>query len=130
MVLALTIIGLALLSLSVYAWIQNNRLPFAELPSGWKRFWRLRWVLALVVGLALGIASLFTRYEVDAGNDHYLVYGIPFMSYAFDQRGFDYVGPLTAPALLLNFITWALLPQSVFWIVSLPLRRRLSTHGA
>lgn len=112
MVLALAIVGLLLLGFSARAWRRNRLSLTSEMPPLWRRLWRWRWA----IGGTLGVASYFLRYPVEGGTDHYMVYGIPFMSYAFDQNGRDYVGPLTMPALVLNFVTWALLPQVMFWL--------------
>ena len=111
LVLALAILGLILLSLSLWAWRQN-RSTAPELQPPWTRLWRWRWG----IGSVLGVAAFFVRYPITGRTDHYTVYGVPFMSYAFDQRGFDYAGALTLPALVLNFVTWALLPQLFFWL--------------
>jgi len=84
------------------------------MPRSWRVLWRLRWV----IGIALGFGSYFLRYPLEGGKDLYTVYGIPFVSYAFDSKGHDYVGPLTIPAVALNFVTWALLPQLFLWAFS------------
>jgi hypothetical protein len=115
MVLALMLIGVAVLAASIWAWRKNMKVVVAEMPPLWRGLWRWRWV----IGIALGIAGCFLRYPLDGDTDRYTVYGVPFMSYAFDQRGHDYVGPLTMPALLLNFVTWAMLPQLAFWAFTL-----------
>ena len=112
MVLALALIGVAMLSASIWAWRKNKKVVVADMPPLWRAFWRWRWV----VGIALGVSSYFLRYPLEGTTDRYIVHGVPFMSYAFDQRGLDYVGPLTMLALVLNFITWVMLPQFVLWV--------------
>ena len=71
------------------------------------------------MGILLGIGSYFLWYPLEGGEDQYRVFGIPFMAYAFDQNGRDYVGALTMPAILLNFLVWSFLPQVFFWLASL-----------
>jgi hypothetical protein len=115
MVLALMVIGVVVLATSIWAWRKNRKVVVANMPPLWRAFWRWRWV----IGVALGVGSYFLRYPLDGTTDRYMVHGVPFMSYAFDQRGHDYVGLLTMPALLLNFVTWAMLPQLVFWAFTL-----------
>jgi hypothetical protein len=124
MILALMIVGVALLGLSAWAWRRNRLLIVAGMPPFWRTFWRLRWI----VGLALGCGSYFIRYPLEGEDGIYTVYGVPFMSYAFDQRGLDYVGPLTMPAIVLNFIIWACLPQLLLWLLAR--RPRNNTGGA
>jgi hypothetical protein len=111
MVLALMLIGVVVLAASIWAWRRNRKLVILEMPPLLRVFWRWRWV----IGIALGISSYFLRYSLDGTTDRYMVHGVPFMSYAFDQRGHDYIGPLTMPALVLNFVTWAMLPQLILW---------------
>jgi hypothetical protein len=112
MVLALMLVGVALLGASIWAWRKNRRLTISAMPPLWRSVWRWRWL----VGVALGVGSCFLRYPLEGGGDRYMVYGVPFMSFAFDQRGHDYVSPLTVPALMLNFVTWAMLPQLLLWV--------------
>ena len=111
---AFMIVGVIVLAASLCAWHRNKRTTVSEMPPLWRGLWRWRWV----IGLALGIASYFIHYPAEGTTDRYMVYGVPFMSFAFDQKGHDYVGPLTVPALILNFGTWALLPQLFFWVFS------------
>jgi hypothetical protein len=117
--IAFAIVGVVLLGLSIWAWRQN-RAKVPDLPSPWMRLWTWRWV----IGCAIGVAGFFIRYSADGGGDHYTVYGLPFFSYAFDQRGDDYVGVLTIPAVILNFVTGALLPQLLFWLYTKRRSRR------
>jgi len=112
MVLALALLGVVLLGTSIWAYRMNKRLAISTMPALWRTAWRWRWL----IGLILGVGSIYLRYPLQGGSDHYIVYGVPFMSYAFDQHGHDYVGPLTLPALILNFTTWAMLPQLILWV--------------
>ena len=112
MVLALALIGVALLGASVWAWHKNRRLTISTMPALWRAAWCWRWL----IGLVLGVGSFFLRYPLEGGGNNYIVYGVPFMAYAFDQHGHDYVGPLTMPALIFNCVTWAMLPQLFLWV--------------
>ncbi len=109
--LVLTIAGVLLLIFSIWAWRRNGRFVASEMPPLWSRVWRWRWL----IGGAVGIASCFLSYSIQSGTQRYTVYGIPFVSYVFDGNGRDYVGALTLPALVLNVVTWALVPQLVLW---------------
>jgi len=113
-VLVLMIAGLIVLVTSVYAWHRNTRIDMRSLPVRWLRLWRWRWA----IGVALGVSSVFMRYPVQGDEDQYLIYGIPFFAYAFDQHGRDYFGPFTMPFMLLNFVTWLCLPQLVLWLAT------------
>jgi len=109
----LAVSGLVLLAISIWAWRQN-RANVPNLPPPWTRVWAWRWV----IGGLIGVGSYFLRYPVEGDGEHYTVYGVPFISYAFDQRGEDYAGVLTIPAMLLNFLTCVLLPQIAFWLLA------------
>jgi len=127
MVAVLTLIGIGVLGASIWAWRRNRQLTVSAMPALWRSVWRWRWL----IGLALGVGSYFLRYPLEGGGDRYTVYGVPFMSYAFDQRGHDYVGPLTVPALILNFVTWAVLPQLLLWVFGgRQAKRTQSSNGA
>jgi len=55
-------------------------------------------------GLLFGVSSLFFFYPVD---ERTVVFGVPFPSYVFQKVGggwADFVGPLTLPATVLNFL--------------------------
>lgn len=120
MILAIMLAGLATLGLSVWSWRRNRRLAIADMPPLWRNLWRLRWV----IGVVLGCGSYFLHYPWEGGDGTYTVYGVPFMSFAFDQEGRDYVGPLTIPALIMNFIVWVWLPQPLFWFFARRLQNR------
>jgi hypothetical protein len=87
MVLTFMLIGIAVLAASIWARRKNKKVIVSD------------------IGIALGIGRYFLRYPLDGTADRYTIHGVPFMSYAFDQRGHDYVGPLMLPALVLNFVT-------------------------
>jgi len=120
MVIALMLLGVVLLIASIWAWRKNRPVVVSEMPSLWQVIWRWRWV----IGVALGVGSYFLRYPLESSGARYMVYGVPFMSYAFDSKGHDYVGPLTTFAIALNFATWALLPQLFLWLFSLRVPRQ------
>ena len=64
-------------------------------------------------GLVLGFASLFAFYPVD---ERTVVFGVPFVSYAFQKVGggwADFVGPLSIPAAVLNFLVALWFPRVV-----------------
>jgi hypothetical protein len=86
--------------------------------------------IALKVGAGLGLASwpltilMSYPYADDMGSVG-RVAGVPFFVAYFDAKGFDYVGPLTMPAVVLNAVFWFLLPQIVMYVAfSRRLRRR------
>jgi hypothetical protein len=112
-ILVLAVSGMLLLGFSVWAWRQNRMAPVPEMPPLWRYVWRLRWP----TGVVFGVAALFLHYSVSGPRDQYKVYGVPFVSYVFDQNKFDYVGPFTVFAVALNFVTWALLPQVLLWLI-------------
>ena len=71
---------------------------------------------ALIIGIAAAGASwpltgrMSYPYAETNGNVG-RVAGIPFMAAYFDAHGFDYVGPLTMPAVLGNALFWFMIPQ-------------------
>jgi hypothetical protein len=113
-VVVLTIAGVIILLSSVCAWYRNTRLEAQSLPARWVRLWRWRWA----IGAALGVSSVFMRYPLQGNDGQYLIHGIPFFAYAFDQDGLDYLSPFTMPFMLLNFVTWLYLPQLMLSLVT------------
>ena len=112
MVVALMIIGSTLLLASLWARGRNNSLIATDMPHLWQTLWRFRWAF----GLFLSIASYFMRYPLQGSDGVYTVYGVPYMTYAFDEKGHDYVGTLTMPFMILNFVFWLFLPHLLFWL--------------
>jgi len=121
-VTAFSIAGLVLFGLSLWAWRQNRRV-MPQLPPKLIFLWKWRWAL----GLALAVGDYFIQYHADGGGDHYTVHGFPIMAYAFDQRGFDYVGAITLPAILLNAAIFLLMPHLFIWVYGM--RERWASGG-
>ncbi len=110
---AFAILGAVLLLLSGWACWRNARADVSGMSLPWLVLWHSRWVF----GLALGVVgySFSYWYESPTTDDVYRVHGWPFLSHAFDQRGYDFLGPMTGVALFLNFLAWGLLPQLLVW---------------
>jgi len=115
---AFALAGIVALGLLLWAW-WRNRVSLPKLLDPWLWFWQMRWV----VGVLLAVADTLVRYHVDAGGDHYTIYGFPVMSFAFDQRGWDYVGVLMIPAMVFNALTFLVLPQLIVWVYGVWQRR-------
>jgi hypothetical protein len=109
------IVGIAVLGAEIYA-VRNNRKRVAErtYPARWRAIYR--WQLA--IGVPLALAAAFISYPVSGGGDHYKVSGVPFIVLAIDQRGWDYISPFGVLSLLMNFVTWLLLPALALWVWS------------
>jgi len=120
--LAFIILGGVLLLLSLVTLFRNLGVDITGMSRLSRYLWHFRWIL----GAALGVASFFFSYRMESPttDDVYQVHGWPFFAYAFDQRGWDYVGPLTLPFIFLNLVVWALLPQLLVWPLSWSCRRR------
>jgi len=123
MLIAFMIFGAVWFALSVRAWRLNKTLA-ASLPtaSPWRKAYRFWWLL----GLLLGVASYFIAFPVTT-SERYVVHGFPFPAYAFDAAGHDYVGLLTLPFMLANFVCWFLAAHFCFWLAS---RRAAPRIGA
>jgi hypothetical protein len=108
-------VGFVLLVASACATFFNLRVDPAVRPPLWRKFRRLGWGL----GTILGVASIFMFFPV-TGTDglRYSVHGVPFPAYEFDEKGNDYVSPMSMPFVLLNILFWLLLPQFVLWVTS------------
>ena len=80
--------------------------------------WRRMWLLCWALGALLGMASYNMRYHLqEPEGGGYVVHGVPFPAFAFDDQGRDYVGLITLPMIGLNFMVWALAPQLAFFVV-------------
>jgi hypothetical protein len=110
------ILGVILIALEVLA-SQSNRHVAAALPSSHSR-WRFAYRWRFLVGVPLAVASAFISYPLSGGEDQYQVHGFPFMVMAIDQRGWDYVGILSVPFLVLNGLIWLFLPSLVLWCLA------------
>lgn len=108
-------LSVALIVLEVLASKNNKRIAATSLPgSRWLLIYRWRYL----VGTPLAVASTFISYPLSTGKDQYQISGFPFLVMAVDQRGYDYVGYLSLPFLVLNGIMWLLLPSLVLWGMS------------
>ena len=113
MIVTFLILGVLLLVAEVVAVRINRRtLSSGNFTSRWR--WLYKWQLA--VGLPLATGAAFISYPASGGTDQYQVWGVPFIAFAIDQRGWDYVGPLSALAFILNGVVWLLFPAIVLWL--------------
>jgi hypothetical protein len=104
--------GVAWLAFSISAWLANRALAAAlPLSSRWRALYRYWWVC----GLLLGVASYFIAFPYTT-SERYIVHGFPFPAYAFDASGHDYVGFLTGPFMLINFMCWFFAAHIGFWL--------------
>ena len=105
----LALVGLIGLIAGVFAWRYVRRLSRASvLPARWRHFR----IAAIALGLLLASGSYFAGYyPYSTSQGVGRVVGVPFMVAFFDGAGRDYVGPLTLPAAIGNFVVWFLLPQ-------------------
>src|SRR5262249_55979333 len=113
-------LGLVTFPICIWAWWSNCRFAALDPPADW----RLAWRWSFVAGIAFAIAATFVWYPVQGGSNRYRVYGVPFMAYAFDQNGWDYVSCLTGPALGLNFAFWSFIPQLYLWLWTLQVTQK------
>ena len=102
-------LGIATLPICIWAAVTNFQMKDPESPSCWRY---VRW-MSWVVGVLLAILAIFLSYPIAGGGDLYRVFGIPFVAYCFDHNGFDYVGALTLPTMVINFVYWTVFPQLV-----------------
>lgn len=116
MYVSIFIFGVALVVLEVVASRSNRRFA-AKVPA------KSRWLLVhrwrILFGAPLAVASAFVSYPLAGGGDQYQISGFPFMVMAIDQRGWDYVGFLSIPFLVLNGLIWLFLPSLGLWAWSL-----------
>ena len=116
--------GFMILALETIALWQNRK--FARLTpreSAWQRFYRWRYLL----GLALAVASTFLWYPSLINGERFKVVGLPFVVALFDQAGKDYVGTLTIPSFLSDFVVWLLIPDLLLWIWTKRMHRTTAT---
>jgi hypothetical protein len=105
-------LGVALMVLEALASRNNKRIAATSAPgSRWMLMYRWRYL----VGAPLAVASAFISYPLSSGDDQYQITGFPFLVMAIDQRGWDYVGFLSLPFLVLNGLVWLLLPSLALW---------------
>ena len=110
----LGISGAILLGCEIAAFISNRRFLKST-----PQFVRRMSVAALLraIGWLLAANSLFLNYPLDPKTR---IYGVPFVAAVFQQSGqgiFDFIGPLTGPAILANTVFAFLLPQLGFAMI-------------
>ena len=123
MFLGFALFGLFGIVFAVAAIRANKRLAASGTAS---KDWLMARRLSGPIGLVLGIASYFIWYNVHDGGQTWRVMGFPFFAAAFDSRGSDYVGITTIPAVIGNFLFFAMLPQFILWVTG----RRFSQRSA
>jgi hypothetical protein len=112
LILILASVGIVGIVSGVVAW---RFLRSLEATKSGRKLATLR-LAALIIGIAAaGVSWPLTgrmsySYAGTNGNAG-RVAGIPFMAAYFDAHGFDYVGPLTMPAVLGNALFWFMVPQ-------------------
>lgn len=110
---AMQLVGLGVLFLEVWATVVNIKAKKqTEKSFKGQKYYFLAWL----IGIPLGIASVFMCFPT-LGNhgQQYKIIGIPFIAAAFDEKGADFVSPLTPILMGTNFIFWFLSPQLYFW---------------
>ena len=123
MIVTFLILGVLLLAAEFVA-VRANRRTISS--GNFTARWRSLYKWQLAVGLVLAVGAAFISYRTSGGDDQYQVWGVPFIAFAIDQRGWDYVGPLSALAFILNGVAWLLFPAFVLWLWRL---RQSSSQG-
>jgi hypothetical protein len=113
MYVAIFVLGVVLIVLEVLASRSNRR--FSEALTSPQSRWHSAYRWRFLVGAPLAVASALVSYPLSGGEDQYQVHGFPFMVMAIDQRGWDYVGFLSMPFLVINGLIWLFLPSLVLW---------------
>jgi len=87
-------------------------------------------VVALAIGIVLGVAADYASYME---NDYTRICGVPLMYAIFLRRGDywdDFVGPLTLPCLLGNFLIGLGLPLDVLAFVVMRKKSKLPSPAS
>ena len=114
------IVGFMIVVLETIAFWQNRKFAkFTPRESAWQRVYRWRYAL----GFLLAVASNFLWYPSLINGERFKVVGLPFVVALFDQAGRDYVGTLTVPSFLADFVVWLLIPDLLLWIWTKRMRR-------
>jgi hypothetical protein len=110
---AMQLVGLGVLILEIWATIVNSKArKQTEKTDKKRKYYFLAWIL----GIPLGIASVFMWFPTQGNHgQQYQIIGIPFIAGAFDEKGADYISPLTPILMGINFIFWFLTPQLYIW---------------
>ena len=102
----LALVGVGLLAAGWLAFSYLRRsVRLGLLPQQWKR----RRKIALVVGALLVLTIPWHAYPLGKGT----ALGIPFFAAWYDERGRDFLGALTLPAVLGDAVVWFFAPQLV-----------------
>jgi hypothetical protein len=125
---ALYLVGLGVLIFEIWATIKNIKTRRQiEKTDKMIKYHLLAWF----IGIPLGIASVFMWYRTQGTHgQQYKIIGTPFAAAAFDERGADYVSPLTPIMMGLNCIFWFLIPQLYIWGKGFGSKRKRSTPDA
>src|SRR5262245_31196752 len=104
--IVLAVLGVGIL---VTEWLARSflrrSLKSGRLPARWEGRRRV----AFVVGALLVLTIPWQAYPLGKGT----ALGVPFFAAWYDERGRDFLGAITLPALLGNAVVWFLLPQAV-----------------
>ena len=102
----LAVLGVGLL---VMVWLATRHLRGLLKSGRLPQCWRRRRKVAFVIGALLVLTIPWQAYPLGKGT----ALGFPFFAAWFDERGRDFVGLITLPALLGNAVVWFLVPQAV-----------------
>ncbi len=125
---AMQLVGLVVLILEI--WVTAVNIKAKKQTAGPLKGQK-HYVLAWLIGIPLGIASVFMWYTTQGNQgQQYKIIGIPFLAAAFDEKGADYVSPITPIFMGANFIFWFLIPQLFFWGKELGSKRKRTKRDA
>ncbi len=124
----MNLVGLGVLIFEIWITIKNIKARRQIEKTDKRRKYHL---LAWLIGIPLGIASAFMCFPTQGNHgQQYRIIGIPFIAGAFDEKGADYVSPLTPILMGINFIFWFLTPQIYVWGKVLGNKRKGTTPDA
>ena len=124
----MNLVGLGVLIFEIWITIKNIKAR-GQIENTDKR--RKYHLLAWLIGIPLGIASAFMWFPTQGNHgQQYKIIGIPFTAAAFDEKGADYVSPLTPILMGMNFILWFLTPQLYIWGKRFGSKRKRHTPDA
>ena len=116
--ISLALVGICFLACEIWSFTFVRRaLKTGRLSKQWRR----RRIIAFVIGALLVMTIPWQQYPLGNGT----AAGVPFFAAWYDNKGRDFVGAITLPALLGDVAVWFLVPQLVLAYV---LRRHLSSH--
>jgi hypothetical protein len=102
----LAVVGVGLL---VAGWLAFSYLRRSVRLGLLPQQWRRRRKVGVVVGALLVLTIPWQAYPLGKGT----ALGIPFFAAWYDERGRDFLGAITLPALLGDAVVWFLIPQLV-----------------